>query len=204
MTQSTKVNMSTEVVYRGYAPTYCTTCILYGECTTDEPLAWKHFPKQCHFPQKPISQLCYMLLLLVLAMYSIQNQLYVCAMLYPCVLPRCIPCSSKWHIGVLHATLVSEVGSRGCGHEGWCSNWIFFCPRLLLRILTVSRWSGCSGEEVEQREAACYCFYVILRGKLVDYYMKLGEDNLTDTEVLKKALSTRAGMTTDLLTSDVI
>lgn len=57
---------------------------------------------------------------------------------------------------------------------------------------------------MEQREAACYCFYVILRGKLVDYYMKLGEDNLTDTEVLKKALSTRAGMTTDLLTSDVI
>ena len=37
---------------------------------------------------------------------------------------------------------------------------------------------------------------------LDDYYMKLGEDNLTDTEVLKKALSTRAGMTTDLLTLD--
>ena len=54
-TQSFKVNMNTRS-YIGYGPTYHTTYnILYSECATDEPFAWRCFVKQCHFSQRSIS-----------------------------------------------------------------------------------------------------------------------------------------------------
>ena len=53
-----------EVLYKGYRLTYRIICnvyrltyhiiynIYFGECTTDKPFTWKHFPKRRHFCSK--------------------------------------------------------------------------------------------------------------------------------------------------------
>jgi len=47
--QSAKLNMSVEVIYRGYGQIFCTTYnMLYSECTTDKSFAWNCFQKCRH------------------------------------------------------------------------------------------------------------------------------------------------------------
>ena len=61
-------------------------------------------------------------------------------------------------------------------------------------------WSQWRSQVMGQHQTARHCSYAATRearGLLVE----LGKDDLTDMKVLKKALSVRAGLTTDPLTS---